>query len=74
MLKLFKDVFGGDLFYFYDKPNRKLIKSNDTHYIAPEGRRQCNPGVLVFTGPHVPGKSFYDNIKGDSNGNGNEQG
>ncbi len=46
-LTLFNELHEGDVFHFYDKPDRKLIKSNSKHYIAPEGRRLISLTVLV---------------------------
>lgn len=47
-LKLFKSLKLGRLFTFGDKPNRLLIKSDDSHYVAPEGRRSIHPHVAVI--------------------------
>ena len=46
-IKLFSQIMKGTAFFFIDKPDRILVKSNKSHYIAPEGRRQAHPHVLV---------------------------
>lgn len=48
MLKLFSQVQKGVTFFFGDRPDRLLIKDDDNHYIAPEGRHVTHPHVLVF--------------------------
>jgi hypothetical protein len=71
MLKLFIELLVGQFFHFYDTPERKLIKSDSSHYISPEGtRRLISPFVAVFTDNLIKKqKSIYDHTKGDSNGN-----
>lgn len=66
MLKLFVELTLGSLFHFGDKPDRILIKSNGSHYVSPEGRRNINPFVAIFQ--HKPnlevgGKSIYDQFQ-----------
>lgn len=45
---LFNRLERGDIFHFYDTPDRKLIKSDVRHYVGPGGRRVISPTVLVF--------------------------
>ncbi len=47
MLKLFCQIPKGTAFHFYDTPERVLVRSNGTHYVAPEGRHKIHPHVLV---------------------------
>lgn len=62
-LKLFSELTINALFRFLDKPGRILIKSDSTHYIAPEGRRVIHPHVLVEEA-HIKtipgGRTIYD--------------
>ena len=51
-LKLFIELIQGTLFHFYDKRNRKLIKMNKDHYVAPEGVHKINPHVAVVQDPY----------------------
>jgi len=70
-LNLFSKILIGGMFHFGDKPDRILIKSDKTHYVAPEGRRVIHPHVAVIE--HVVttslgGESIYDKfLKGKSN-------
>jgi len=68
MIKLFIELPIGTWFHFYDTPERKLLKSNGSHYISPEGRRTLNQFVAVFPDKMesaTPRKSIYDQTKGD---------
>ena len=47
MIKLFCEIEKGTAFHFYGNPERVLIRSNGSHYIAPEGRHKIHPHVLV---------------------------
>lgn len=68
MGKLFVELLKSTVFYFYDKPGRKLIKSDNSHYIAPEGRRSINPFVLVFEDRIKKfGKSIFDDTNDGEN-------
>jgi hypothetical protein len=46
-IKLFLELKKSQIFHFYDKPGRKLVKSDSSHYVGPEGRRRISPTVLV---------------------------
>lgn len=48
ILKLFSQVAKGASFFFGDKPDRILIKDDDAHYVAPEGRHVINRNVAVM--------------------------
>lgn len=65
MGELFIRLLNGALFYFYNRPERKLIKQDPSHYIAPEGRRSINPFTLVFQDKTKPRISIFDHTKGD---------
>lgn len=68
-LKLFVDLLTGDWFHFGDKPERKLLKSDQNHYISPEGRRAANKHVAIFSDViRVKRKSIYDQTKDDLDG------
>lgn len=68
MGKLFIQLFISTIFHFYGNPERKLIKSDDSHYIAPEGRRSINPFTLVFEDPiETKRKSIFDSSEGEPN-------
>lgn len=54
MIKLFLDILTGEVFSFGDKPERQLIKSDRSHYIAPEGRRPIHPHVAVIPKRYRP--------------------
>jgi hypothetical protein len=72
-LKLFCELTKNAVFNFVDKPGRILIKEDQNHYIAPEGRRVIHPHVLINetqfrTQPG--GRSIYEKFKsqeGDRN-------
>lgn len=72
MIKLFSQLLSGELFHFGDKPNRLLIKSGRSHYVAPEGRRKIDPHVAVIPDDHreeVGGESIFERFnKGGSDG------
>lgn len=65
---LFIRYLQGDWFHYYDKPDRGLMKLDDNHYIAPEGRRVISPLTLVFDHKIKvePRKSIFDKSKGDN--------
>ena len=69
---LFSKLLNGVPFHFGDKPNRMLIKSDRTHYFAPEGRKVINPHVGIFehvTTTSLGGESLYEKfMKGKSDG------
>lgn len=68
MINLFVNLLVGSIFHFGDAPDRKLIKSDDKHYVAPEGRHSIHPHVAVISDPSInPTKSIYDQTEGDSN-------
>jgi len=70
MIKLFIELANYEWFHYGDKPERKLMKSDSSHYICPEGRRGINPLVAVFTDvmkTETPRKSIYNHTKGDHN-------
>jgi hypothetical protein len=72
-LKLFINLLSNSVFHFGDNAQRILIKSDPTHYIAPEGRRSIHPHVAVIehTFKTQPGgKTIFEkfmNQEGDSN-------
>jgi hypothetical protein len=70
MIKLFMEILSGMVFHFGDKPDRKLIKSNSSHYIAPEGRRTADPHVAVVPDTQNSARSIYDQTEGESDGRG----
>ena len=63
-LLLFLELLISDIFHFYDNPDRKLIKSDDTHYVAPEGRRSISPTVGVIKDDPEKGGDTYLHRKG----------
>ena len=73
-LKLFMQLAKSTIFHFGDKPARKLIKSDSSHYVAPEGPRLIHPHVLVFPETKTePRQSIYDQSEGDKrNGSNND--
>jgi hypothetical protein len=64
-LKLFIELAVNDIFHFGDNPDRKLVKSDDRHYVAPEGRRAINPTVAVIKDDPPKDQSTYLNQKKD---------
>ncbi len=49
MIQLFVELFRGQLFHFGDKPDRRLIKSDDSHFVSPTGTlRKISPYVAVI--------------------------
>ncbi len=54
MLKLFSQITKGTKFHFGDRPDRELVKEDDTHYVAPEGRHSAHPHVLVIQSKSKP--------------------
>lgn len=68
MGKLFVQLIVSQIFHFFGNPKRKLIKSDNSHYIAQEGRRSINPYTLVFEDQtESKEKSIYDKTEGESN-------
>lgn len=67
MSKLFINLIVSQIFHFYGAPERKLIKSDDSHYIAPEGRRSINPFTLVFEDLVKNTRSIFDKSEGENN-------
>lgn len=69
---LFARFLIGELFHYYSEPDRKLMKSDSNHYIAPGGhRRVISPSVLVFHETERPkaSKSIYGaEPKGENDG------
>lgn len=67
-MKFFKEILLFGLFYFYDRPDRIMIKSDPHHYISPEGRfSPSDPYVIVFEDKRINRlavESFYDQRKG----------
>jgi len=51
-LKLFVELIWGTLFHFRGDSNRKLIKSDDNHYISTTGRHVIHPHVAVEADPY----------------------
>lgn len=52
-MKLFVQIEAGFPFYFYDKPDRILIKTGPRTALTPENIvTRVDPAVLVF--PHFP--------------------
>jgi hypothetical protein len=70
MLQLFIRLLTGDWFHFYDRPDRLLMKTDNSHYIAPEGRKMIHPFVAVVKHDLVvpARKSIFDRTKDESNG------
>jgi|WetSurMetagenome_2_1015567.scaffolds.fasta_scaffold46014_10 hypothetical protein len=62
-LKLFIELAVNDIFHFHDKPERKLVKSDDRHYVAPEGRRVISPSVAVMKDDSPKNQPTYLNQK-----------
>ena len=64
-LKLFVELIRGEWFHFGDKPDRKLMKTGDKTYFAPERNRHSDPHVAVVPDKveGEPRKSFYDQTK-----------
>lgn len=62
-IKLFLELITGTIFYFYDQPRRKLIKSDQFHYIAPEGPHQIHPYVAVFPEYETPLHEWLPNSR-----------
>jgi len=73
MIELFVNLFKGEWFSFGDNRDRKLIKSDDTHYASPTGVRQIHPYVAVIPEGHTRKlKSIFDlSDSGDSDGHNN---
>jgi hypothetical protein len=69
MGELFIKLIRGEWFYFLQNKNRKLVKSDDSHYIGPTGRRKINPFTLVFREKidRERVRLFGDKTEGDSN-------
>jgi hypothetical protein len=67
ILKLFVELMKSEIFYFYDRPDRKLVKSDSNHYAAPEGRRVISPTVAIFQDQNHGSGIPMNNSKGDSN-------
>jgi hypothetical protein len=62
-LKLFIELVVGDIFHFGGSSDRKLIKSDVRHYVAPEGRRAISPTVAVIKDEAPKNQSTYLNQK-----------
>ena len=60
---LFLELVVDDIFHFFDRPDRKLVKSDDTHYVAPEGRRAISPTVAVVKDEPQKDQPTYLNQK-----------
>jgi len=68
MIKLFIELINRSWFFFHDKPDRKLMKMDGSHYLSPEGRRHIHPlvGIIPYTiqRPRIGG--LFDDKEGDS--------
>jgi hypothetical protein len=73
-IKLFVELFIGSIFHFYDTPERKLIKSGEIEYLAPDTTtKKISPSVAVFEDQpkRLPSLIYGDTIK-DEEGERNE--
>jgi hypothetical protein len=66
MLQLFVSLLKGEIFYFYDKPERRLVKIDHSRFLSPEGPKRISPTVAVFTVKPKRIKSFYDQTEGEN--------
>ena len=67
MIKLFTNLRISEMFHFYDTPNRVLIKSDDSHYVGPEGLiRPMHPYVAIVPDQPKAAPSWLgDDLKGE---------
>jgi len=70
-LKLFNELAINEWFHYGDKPERKLMKSDSSHFVspAPVSIRKSHPHVAVVPDKmeSTPRKSIYDQTQGDQN-------
>ncbi len=66
MIELFINIITGMMFH-YGGDNRKLVKYDKDHYVAPSGKiARINPYVAVIPDEFPATNSFYDQTQGES--------